>query len=182
MPLQRVITDFGAEESFQHAAERVREHYGIEVPISAVSTITEKHAQNMLNNQTINDEIPNRDGVKVIVSETDGSMIPIVETKESTDRRKTRSVKWKEARLCLARVWNVVTPIFRATMGSVDDVGDLLLDAAIEVGMWIKTKIHGVGDGAKWIKEQFSRVFAKQTTYLLDFFHVCEYLSAAQRK
>lgn len=173
------MTDFGAEESFRHAAERIREHYGIEVPISAVSTITEHHAQKMLANQIVNNEVPDREGVKIIISETDGSMIPIVETSESPDRRKTRSIKWREARLCLARVWNSVTPIFRVTMGSVDDVGDLLLDGAIEVGMGSKTKIHGIGDGAKWIREQFSRVFAKQASYLLDFYHVCEYLSPA---
>ncbi len=133
LPLQRVITDFGAEESFCHAAERIQEHYGIEIPISGVSTITEQHAQHMLEDQIITDEVPDRAGVDVIVAETDGSMIPIVETRVSQgqDRRKTRTVKWKEARLCLVRVWNAVTPLFRATMGSVDEVGDLLLDAAI---------------------------------------------------
>ena len=36
LPLQRVLVDFGAEESFGRAVERVREHYGIEVPASAV--------------------------------------------------------------------------------------------------------------------------------------------------
>jgi len=36
LPLQRILTDFGAEESFVRATERVREHYGIELAASGV--------------------------------------------------------------------------------------------------------------------------------------------------
>lgn len=183
LPLQRVMTDFGSEESFFHATERIKEHYGIEVPASAVASITENHAMQMLNNQEISNELSDDTGVDIIVAETDGTMVPIVEIDSSKtgDKRKTRSVKWKEARLCIVRVWNTVSPLFRATMGSVDDVGDLLLDAAIEAGMGSKTRIHGVGDGAKWIRDQFERVFSKHASYLLDFYHVCEYLSSAAK-
>ena len=42
-PLQRVLVAFGAEESFGRAVESVREHYGIEVPESALRTQTESH-------------------------------------------------------------------------------------------------------------------------------------------
>ena len=183
LPLQRVMTDFGAEESFFHATERIKEHYGIEIPASAVASTTENHAKQMFDNQVVCNEISDEPGVDVIVAETDGSMVPIVEIDGSKrgDKRKSRSVKWKEARLCLVRVWNTVSPLFRATMGSVDDVGDLLLDASIEAGMGIKTKIHGVGDGAKWIRDQFERVFSTHATYLLDFYHVCDYLFSAAK-
>ncbi len=47
--------------------------------------------------------------------------------------------------------------------------------------MGSKTKIHGVGDRAKWIRSQFSRLFAQQGSYLLDFYHVCEYLCSAAK-
>lgn len=183
LPLERVMTDFGSEESFAHAVERVKEHYGIEVPVSAVDSITKKHAERMFNTQEIHNEIPDNNGIDIIIVETDGTMVPIVDidNSQSGDKRKTRRVRWKEARLCIVRVWDSVEPIFRATMGSVDDVGDLLLDAAIAAGMGSQTKIHGVGDGAVWIKNQFDRVFSKQATYLLDFYHVCEYLSAASK-
>jgi hypothetical protein len=42
--LERVLTDFGCEEAFGRAAERVREHYGFEMGASAVRTPTMKHA------------------------------------------------------------------------------------------------------------------------------------------
>jgi len=177
------MTDFGAEESFSQASARVQEHYGIEVPLTALAKATEKHAKNIFEKRVVCDEVPDKQGVDILVAEVDGSMIPIVDvdTSQKGDKRKTRSTRWKEARLCLARVWNSVTGVFRVTTGSVDEVGDLLLDAAIEAGMGTKTKVHGVGDGAKWIKDQFDRVFSVQASYLLDFFHVCEYLSSAAK-
>ena len=40
-------------------------------------------------------------------------------------------------------------------------------------------KLHGVGDGAPWIAEQVEAQFGAQGHYLVDFYHVCEYLAAA---
>jgi len=39
------MTDFGADDSFEKATEKMKEHYGIVVPVSAMRTITEKHAK-----------------------------------------------------------------------------------------------------------------------------------------
>lgn len=36
-----------------------------------------------------------------------------------------------------------------------------------------------IGDGAKWILSQMQRVFCKNVKYLIDFYHVSEYLAAA---
>ena len=43
----------------------------------------------------------------------------------------------------------------------------------------LNTKLHFVGDGAKWITEQTERVFGIQASYLIDLYHLCEYLSSA---
>jgi len=45
--LQRVLTDFGADHSFAQAAAKVKEHYLIELPISAARRHTQKHAAQM---------------------------------------------------------------------------------------------------------------------------------------
>src|SRR5438034_11748106 len=45
LPLQRALTDFGAEESFVRATEKLREHYGIELGASAVREHTLAHAK-----------------------------------------------------------------------------------------------------------------------------------------
>jgi hypothetical protein len=39
--------------------------------------------------------------------------------------------------------------------------------------------VHAVGDGAPWIVGQIEDLFSEQGSYLIDFYHVCEYLSAA---
>ncbi|MFI5343023.1 MAG: hypothetical protein ACHQUC_02255 [Chlamydiales bacterium] len=93
---------------------------------------------------------------KQLIAEMDGSMIPIVDTaipmEGKPDSRRCRSLRWQEARLCFARQANQVTPIFYATMGDVERAGCLLYRAALRVGLGTKTKIHGLGDGAKGIE------------------------------
>jgi len=128
---------------------------------------------------------PDRAGVRVLISEMDGSMLPVVEVAEPVagaapvDRRKTRQVSWKEARLALAHEPGSVTPIFGATLGSVEQAGERLAVCALEAGAGSRTRIHGVGDGAVWITEQMEAQFGSQVQYLVDFYHLCDYLSAA---
>jgi len=90
-------------------------------------------------------------GVPVLIPEMDGSMLPVVEVAEPVageapvDRRKTRQVNWKEARLALAHEPGSVTPIFGATLGSVEEGGERLAVCALEAGAGSQTRIHGVG-------------------------------------
>jgi hypothetical protein len=44
-----------------------------------------------------------------------------------------------------------------------------------------RTFVHGVGDGAPWIASQIEQRFGVLSRYLLDFYHVCEYLADASR-
>jgi hypothetical protein len=115
-------------------------------------------------------------------------MIPIVETTDFNfegkilDRRKTRSCSWREARLCLAHAHDCEQLTFGATLGTVDEAGEQLVSSAIRAGMGIDTRVHGLGDGATWIATQFVRVFGSQATYLIDFYHLCDYLAAASER
>jgi hypothetical protein len=45
LPLQRAITDFGADVPFHKIPAKLTEHYGISVPVSSSRVITEKHAE-----------------------------------------------------------------------------------------------------------------------------------------
>lgn len=129
LPLQRVMTDFGADESFSGAAKKIKEHYGIEVSVLATH----------------------------------------------------RKLVYKEARLALSHQKDSVTPFYTATMGDVREAGKQLRFSAEAVGFNAKTKVHGVGDGASWIANQFEEQFASNATYLIDFYHLCEYLAAAAK-
>ena len=46
-------------------------------------------------------------------------------------------------------------------------------------GAGSQTRFHGLGDGAPWITDQIEIQFGTQAHYLIDFYHLCEYLSAA---
>ena len=49
LPLERAITDFGADVPFGKVVEKMKEHYGIEPPSSTIRLITEKHAYKVIN-------------------------------------------------------------------------------------------------------------------------------------
>lgn len=186
LPLQRRMTDFGADQSFAKAVGKMKEHYGIEVPISAIQSTTEKHAENIRKRERLQTEIPKKNGMKILIAETDGAYIPIVETFDvideegnCVDKRKTRTVGWKDSKLALAYPEKSLVPIFSATMGGPDEAGDHLLHCANQAGLGANSKVHCVGDGAPWIASQVNRVFGSQGNYLIDFYHLCDYLGAA---
>lgn len=170
--------------AFRQVNKKLQEHYGITVPENGIRTTTLHHASQIKifqDKQLGKIESP----AKIfVISETDGSMIPIVKTKknlaeEKTDRRKGKTLFYREARLTLAHEKGAVTPIFSATLGDVKEAGQHILHCVKTVGMNQDTKIHCVGDGAVWIADQIEEQFGANATYLIDFFHLCEYLSAA---
>jgi len=188
LPLQRRMTDFGADLSFSRACEKMKEHYGITVPASSMRSITEDHAEKIKDNEHLQADIPDEGGVECLIAQMDGTMIPIVDTFDKTDmegkaidKRKTREVRWQEARLSLAHPKGSVSPVYRSTLGDPDEVGDQLAHCATLAGMDQHSKVHCVGDGATWICEQVDRVFGPQGAFLIDFYHLCDYLAAASK-
>ncbi|MGH9428522.1 MAG: ISKra4-like element ISTvi1 family transposase, partial [Terriglobia bacterium] len=81
--------------------------------------------------------------------------------------------------MCLAHEPGSVTPVFGATTGGVNEAGDQWWECAMDAGGGSQTKLHGLGDGASWITDQMERKFGTQGQYLVDFCHLCEYLTAA---
>lgn len=179
MPLERAITDFGADVPFGKAVEKMREHYGIEIPPATVRLITEKHAYTItkMKKETAAYE-------KTLISETDGSMIPITEIDDvkkdlHKDARKARKIGWKEVKLSFARGKDKAKRYYAGGIGTVEEAGQKMLDSAILAGMKEDTYVHALGDGAPWIAEQVKLKFCNRSSYLIDFFHLCEYLSEA---
>ena len=160
----------------------------ITIPVSSIRTITECHAGNVKGSEELLNDIPDDRGAEYVIAEMDGAMIPIVDTFDkidekgkAVDKRKTRKVRWTEGRLALAHAKGSITPVFGATMGDKDEVGNQLAHCAILSGTGEQTKLHCVGDGATWICDQVDRVFGPQATFLIDFYHLCDYLSAASK-
>lgn len=176
--MQRALTDFGAEESFERAAARVKEHYRLEVPVSAVRKVTYHHAVRIQDMEPAKPAKP----VQTLITEMDGSMIPLVNPGKSEDARKGKTVCWSEVRLCCARAQGQATRLYGATLGTLESARSCWYQTAERAGLGEKTFVHGIGDGAPWIFEKFTDNFGSQGEYLIDFYHVTEYLAAAAEK
>jgi hypothetical protein len=182
--LQRAVTDFGADVAFGKVPQKLREHYGIEVPISAAQIITKRHAATIKQERVRLERLP-RGGVEQLIGELDGSMLPIVSIAARTDKsaprdgRKRRQLSWREARLSLVRAPDKVKGRYAATLGGPAQAGELFVDGVIRAGGGQRSKLHCVGDGAPWIAKQIKQRLGTQANYLIDFYHLSEYLSGA---
>ena len=178
--LDRALTDFGCEDSFAKAAARVKEHYGFEIPVSAVVQATFKHAQRahqkLENKYAEPFRILPAVGEPWINAQTDGTMICTVPPGK---RKAKRPREWKEMRLVAARAHEQVATVYGATFADVAAVGRRWGHGVRDVGWGLNSRIHVVGDGAEWIRLQAKEVFGRQGTFLCDFYHVSEYLGAA---
>lgn len=90
IPLQRIVTDFGADHAFGQVPQKLEEHYGITLPVSTIRKITENHAWHIheKRKQERIEEYPSEAGRDYVIAETDGSMVPIVVTDENAHGKK----------------------------------------------------------------------------------------------
>jgi hypothetical protein len=176
------MSDFGFEHSFKNAVSRLHEHYGFKIGETAVTRVTLKHAHRIGENQNSRPPVGALPacGAGRLVAESDGCLLPIVETADTAgDRRRTRKVDFQEARLNAAQAVGKATIVYEAGFTDVDQTGWLWAQAVREAGWGLDSNIHALGDGAPWIRNQAGIIFGKQGSYLIDYFHLCEYLSAA---
>ena len=99
------MVDFGAEDSFALASERLLRHHGIELNQSKLRRITLAHGKLIYEDKQMNtlDGVLPGEGSERMIAQADGTMLPVVEVEETEgDRRKSRSVKWEETKLCAA--------------------------------------------------------------------------------
>jgi len=183
--VQEAVVDFGSEDSFNLAAERLSRHHPLRLSASTVRKITLRHAAKMaaLEKKThCLGRLP-ATGPSHIIAETDGTMLPVVQTsgKSGTDRRKHRQCQWKEMRLCAAKAKGKADAVYACENESVEELGYRWSHCAGEAGWAVESQIHVVSDGAAWIGRQARQCFGANSSHLLDLYHVSEYLAAAQK-
>ena len=177
--LERAIVDFGADDSYGKSSAKIKEHYGLDVSKSTIRLATIEHAKNI--SQMKNTKIE-QSKAEYIIGSIDGVMVPIVEINKGTEGSKwSKSTCWKECRLAVACKKGSVNPIYHATMGSIDEAGNMLKKCVTRVGLGDKTYVHIVADGAPWIEQQVEKIFGGDAKFLVDFFHVSEYLAEASK-
>lgn len=171
------MTDFGIEESFHQAVHRMKEHHGVEVNVSAVRNITEKHAGRAT--ELLASAPPIDQKSKQMILEMDGEMVPLVEYKDSPDQRKTKTNSWGELRVSAVQNHHEASWKYASSFNSPDELGDRTKIVMNAIGFSEKTLVHGVGDGAKWIYEQGERIAGSNFSYTIDQPHLCEYFTKA---
>jgi hypothetical protein len=182
--LQRAITDFAADQAFAQVRMKLQEHYGFEIGESTIQRIALGHAKNIFEASRVIPGFPETPGRhKDIIAQTDGGMVPIVEPDASQkDKRKGKTLSWREAKISMAHAKGSTTPVYAGTIeGGVEIAGRQLFECAVRAGFGANSRVHAVGDGAPWIVGQVEEQFGPQGTYLIDFYHVCEYLSDAAK-
>jgi hypothetical protein len=178
--LQRVLCDFGSEQSFAGAANRVLEHYGFLPSVSEVRITTLRHARRagqaleQRDAQTFR-QLPAR-GAPHLIAQGDGTMICTV---ESGPRQGKRPRQWKEMRLVAAQAQDSVECSYAAGFKSVEAIGRAWGHCAKQAQWGLNTQVHVVADGAPWIYQQSREVFGEKQHFLLDYYHVGQYLAQA---
>jgi hypothetical protein len=150
-PLQRVVSDFGADQPFAQVMDKLVEHYGIVLAESTIRRITEGHAEKIFAAAARDPLIwPEQRGRSaVLVVEMDGGMVPTVEPDPTTaDQRKGKKLQWQEAKLCLAHAQGSAALVYGgALQGDVVAAGQQLLACARQAGFGRGTQVH---PAARW--------------------------------
>ena len=183
LPLQRVMTDFGADDAFGRVPAKLKEHYGIAMPVSTIQRTTEHPAEGIYDQEVARVIEPGTAAGGIFLGELDGSMVPVVEpSPDAEDQRKGKVLSWKEVRLNLVHPKGSVTPVFGGNfVGGVEESGRQWARCAAKAGFGPKSQLQAVGDGAPWIANQMARQFGTQGRYRVDFFHRCAYLGEAAK-
>jgi len=187
--VERALTDFGAEESFAHAAERFAEHYGWEIGASTVLRVVESVAADTARyvEQRLAAASPQWDvalaerrGVSELLVELDGCEIRTVvcaTERDAQDRvvKRTRQWEWKEVRVGLAGRLESARRTFVAQLGSYPPVCAKLFQAALVEGLSPRTKVIAVADGGQGLREELATQFP-QLQFILDKMHLLQHL------
>ena len=190
--LQRALTDFGAEKSFEQASRQLKEHYGVELHRSSIREVVLKHAQRAVefvdreDRETIvgyEKQRNRRHGQPWLIVETDGSMVRTGELARDPAggaslggrAKRIRNTQWREVRLSLVEAPGGRERRYAAAIGPPQRTGEQMFALALRCGYGDNTWVHGIGDGAPWIAQQVAAVFPRQR-FLLDRYHLLEHL------
>ena len=189
--VERALADFGAEESFAHAAVRFAEHYGFCVGASTVGRVVAGvacEAADYLAEKLKAAEAEYqrgravRRGVAELLAELDGCEIRTVQCETIRDGetqkiiKRVRELEWREVRVGLAGRLGRATRTYVARLGSYAEVGRDLFRAAILEGLSPATKVIEVADGGHGLREELAFQFPN-LQFILDKSHVVGHLS-----
>lgn len=189
--VNRALSDFGSEESFEHSAKRFKEHYKYELSSSTVSRVTKQVAHEAMNyveqtfsNADVHDQnAPEK--IRDILIELDGCEIrtaiveDIPQSEEKTpvyqNPKKRKIIHWRDVRMGLSRPLDSPSKLYIGKMEKYPDVVDDLFQASVLCGMSPETNVIGVADGGIGLKESLEDRFPN-LQFILDKTHLKDHL------
>jgi hypothetical protein len=183
----RALTDFGAEESFEHASQRFFEHYGWSIGRTSVLRIVENVAkeagefvkQELEKARAGFEQAPLKDGAQPILVELDGceirtgSLVPAPELGKTEVRqqdKRRRETAWRDVRMGLSRRLDDVERTYVGRLDSHEAVVSDLFSAACKRGLSPQTLTVACTDGGNGIREEIEAQFPR-VQYVLDRAH-----------
>lgn len=118
--------------------DKLVEHYGLELGESTISRITQGHAKRIFETAPPAQGWPTQAGIgTAIIVEMDCGMVPVVDIDPTqSDKRKGKTLRWQEAKLCLAHPQGSNTLVFGGTLlGNVDTAGNVSLAVPCKPGL-----------------------------------------------
>ena len=194
--VERALCDFGAEASFEQAARRFTEHYGIDVDRTSVLRIVHDHAAQAEEfvakklacaEQAFEQTVRDRPGVDEMLLGINGCMLRtgtlhVAQGHETTAVRglpkRVRQTEWRDVRLALCRPLGEVEPTYVGAMDSYPAVVAQLFQAAVSRGLSSRTQAIAVADGGVGLYEELDAQFPK-LSFILDKYHLIEHLGEA---
>ena len=191
--VERVLTDFGAEDSFGQAANRFEEHYGWHVDRGSVRRVTRKIAADIeqwvasrleSEEAAFSESLAARPGADQMLSEQDGSMVRTgvsspMPQEETTPvrgvRRSQREERWREERVGVTRQLDQPDAIYVAAMTGYPDLTRRLFGAAVSCGLSSRSETICIGDGANGLMEEMLSQFPN-AMFILDRPHLVSHV------
>ncbi len=190
--LTRSLADFGASESFHQASLRFQEHYGFKVSSSKlrrevvkVAGLSEKFVEEKLAKSIEEAKINPSKKTERLLLELDGChlrtgvKVPRNKagvTKIRKIKKSSRKIEWKETRVAFARpVEKKKQRTFVARMGKYSEIIQQLVGAAYDRGLFPRTQIFALADGAIGLKEALENAF-RGLQFILDRPHLKQHL------
>lgn len=204
--LEKALTSFGSEQSFEKAAQSFKEHYGWEVFRTTVRRVTLMHARaaeawldERLSSagEAYNKPLVTRPGVQTLLAELDGSMVrtgvlerPATEEEAPNVAERTpvyglirgkRPDNWREVRVGLVRAEGRVDKLYVGRMDKYPQVVKLLFLAAVDEGLSERTQVVCVSDGGNGLREEMEAQFPN-LQFILDKPHLLSHLCETTRE
>jgi hypothetical protein len=188
--LERAMTDFGGNESFERATERLKEHYGIEMGRTTMLRVVEgcaEEAMSFVEQKLAAAEdlydLPEakRPGVKEMLAELDGceirtgTLVPGKGRTPTGRRKRTRETAWRDVRMGLVRLPEQDSAAYIGRMDEYSQVVSRLFRLGVLNGLGPRTGTVGIGDGGIGLMESMADAFPN-FRYILDYYHLAQHV------